>query len=311
MSAPARAAPAQLSAALAAAVRILAVHGAGGASDAIDAVRRCLSDAAASLVLRSGVTGEVLGAAPPVISAPPPRRAADDAWSLDIPVRVRGCPAARLSVTTSTGLRATDAGMLGALADVLGLTLAGDPAYTATVAAQQVLDGEADRAQLAAEIDERLGDALVALGHTTPDRLPDALAAAREAVREIRRDLRATALHGGLRRALLELRRPGVRVNASDPRLDTVVPAVAVVVERVAEAATRGVDRAHISAGFEGGQVKLRVESADNAGDAFEIERWARRVRALHGELEHWLGGLELRLPPSDEGRHDDGSHLR
>jgi hypothetical protein len=214
-------------------------------------------------------------------------------------------------VTTGRALGTSDATMLGALADALGLALAVDPAYAAAAAAQQVLDAEADRAQLAAEIDERLGDALVALGHTTPDRLPEALSAAREAVREIRRDLRATALHGGLRRALAELRRPGVRVSATDPRLDALPPAVAVVIERVAEAAIRAGDRAQISAGFEGGQVKLRVESADNAGDAFETERWARRAHALNGHLEHWPGGVELRLPPSDEGRHDNGSHLR
>ena len=61
-----------------------------------------------------------------------------------------------------------------------------------------------------------------------------------------------------------------------------------------------------------GAAVKLRVESADNEIDASELERWRRRAQALHGELRHWAGGVELILPTvtGNEGRHDDGLDL-
>ena len=117
------------------------------------------------------------------------------------------------------------------------------------------------------------------------------------------------ALGDGLRAALGELRERGATVDAADQALDDVPPAAAVLVERVAEAVCRQLSgRARITASADGFSVKLQVESADNAIDASELERWSRRAHALRGELRHWPGGVELSLPtaPGDEGRHDD-----
>ena len=113
----------------------------------------------------------------------------------------------------------------------------------------------------------------------------------------------------GLRAALGELRERGATVVATDKALDEVPPAVAVLVERVAEAVCRQLGgRTRITASADELSVKLRVESADNGIDASELERWRRRAHALRGELRHWPGGVELSLPtaPGHEGRHDD-----
>src|SRR5436309_2098288 len=88
-------------------------------------------------------------------------------------------------------------------------------------------------------------------------------------------------------------------------------PAAAVLVERVAQTACRSaVGTVRIRASADNLAVKLRVESADNEIDASEVERWRRRAHALHGELRHWAGGVELILPAATEGRHDDGLDL-
>jgi hypothetical protein len=234
------------------------------------------------------------------------------ARTLQIPVRSRGRVLALLTVTSNSQLSDPAAEVITAAADVLALVLAGVPSsYDSS--AQAVLDGEADRAQLAADVDERLRESLVALRHTDPAHAAGAVTAALAAARDIVRELRATALHGGLRRALAELRGSGVAVHASEPALDRLPPAVAVVVERVAEVVVRtAVGTVQITATAGNGAVKLSAESADNAVDVSELERWARRARALGGELRYWPGGVELNLPagPIDEGRHDHGPHL-
>lgn len=289
---------------VAAATRLLAEHGARGASQVVALLHERYD---ARVVLRLIPDAVVVAQAPMLAPVEP------GAHSLELPVRHRGRVLAVLSVSRQRALPARAAETLRVVADIVGLALA---EYSAPerAAAQAVLDAEADRAQLFADIDE-LREALVALPHTESANVPKATAAALSAVREIGRELRVTALADGLRHALAELAKAGAYVAADDPALDRLAPAVAVVVERVAEAATRGaVETAHIVATVAGGWVKLSAESADNSVDASELERWSRRAHALGGDLRQRPGAIELTLPAAtsdDEGRHDDRPHLR
>ena len=290
--------------------RLLAAEGLPGLGKAL----QVLADAvgARRVVLRSLPDGVPLARSDRPFDLIADESSAAPARTLQIPVRRRGHILGLLTVTSASPLNDQAADVISAAADVIALALAAVPASYET-STQAVLDGEADRAQLAAEVDERLRESLVALRHTDPAHAAGAVTAALAAARDIVRELRATALHGGLRRALAELRGTGVAVHASDPALDRLSPAVAVVVERVAEVVVRtAVGTVQIAATVGNRAVKLSAESADNAVDVSELERWARRARALGGELRYWPGGVELNLPagPIDEGRHDHGPHL-
>jgi signal transduction histidine kinase len=224
----------------------------------------------------------------------------------------------------------------------VGLTLAADGAAGAWSAGRAVLDEEADRAQVAATLLDGVGEALVsvryaaelvAAGHEDRSALEEPVRAALAAIRHAHRDLRAHALEAGLRAALRELpnRWAGDRpddgmselrlsVHADDPGLDALPPPIAVVVQRVTEAALRGATgQAAVRAVCEGERVKLFVDSAEIAYDASELNRWARRALALGGDLRLRPDGVELSLPaelppdrppPQREGHHDDGSDL-
>ena len=208
---------------------------------------------------------------------------------------------------------------------------------SATDAAQAILDGEADRAQVAASLLEDLGNALVAIRYAAelvaaaradPGALDEPISAALAAYRNAYRDLRADALEAGLRAALHQLPdrfggdrlndgMPGLRVTvvADDPRLDVLPPALAVLVQRVAEAALRwSRGSAAVRVINSGLRVKLCVDSAEIAYDASELGRWSRRASALGGDLLLRPDGVELDLPVAfsslSEGRHDHGSHL-
>jgi signal transduction histidine kinase len=196
-----------------------------------------------------------------------------------------------------------------------------------------VLDDEADRARIAAALRDRVGDVLVALGYSA-SRVADGRAdaaslaepvrAALTAFRHAQRELRAHALEGGLRAALAELAagRHGdrlddglpmvhVQVEATDPALDLLPPAIAVTVQRVAETSLRGATGTiRLCAAIDGSMVKLYVDSADIAYDAGELGRWERRVRALGGHLWPGPDGVELSLPAASEGSHDDRPDL-
>lgn len=227
---------------------------------------------------------------------------------LDLPIRSGGRACGVLTVTTWQPVTAAQARLLASIADALGLALAAD---SADAPAQALLDVEADLAALAAELDESVEAALVALRHVDSDRLQAAVTAALAACRRLRRDMRATALYGGLRAALAELRELGATVTADDPALDAVAPAAAVLAERVAEGACRmAVGRPAVRVETGGSTLKLRVESADNTVDASELARWRRRALTLGGDLRTWPGGIELTLPAPPEGRHDNGPHL-
>ena len=295
---------------VAAAARLLALS---GPEARVDVLAKVLAERPSlrSLVLRTGPHGSVVACVdarrPERVGAPVPRRAADDHWVLDFPVRAAGTTYGVLTAISARPLGADDAELLASITDLFALLVAGWQPDEAA-AGRVVLDVEADFALFATDLDETLGEALVALRHTDAAKLDDAMRAALDALRRVRRDLRATALHTGLAAALRELAEPGVRVLADDPLLDHVAPPVAVLVERVAEACCRNADRpVEIRATVHATAVKLSVSSADNAIDASELERWRRRVHALRGELRHQPGRVDVQLPvgPRDEGHHD------
>ena len=187
-------------------------------------------------------------------------------------------------------------------------------------AARAILDEEADRAQAAATLYDALGDALVAIryaadlvatGRADINALDEPVRAALAAFQHAHRDGQAHALTAGLRAALRRLpaRFAGDRlddgtpelrllVTADDAALDELPPAVAVLLQRIAEVVLRGaVGRATLRATSDGSRVKLCVESAEIAYDASELDRWSRRANALGGDLVVQSGGVELDLP--------------
>ena len=286
-----------------ASVGVLAERGAAGRGEALGLVL----DAVPTLRTLTLRTAE---GAP--VSVARPTAAGEIRWALDIPVRGRGSCSGVLSVVSCEPLTTEEGGVLHALAAALALAGTDTDAVT-QAASQAILDAEADLAQVAAELEETVAASLVALRHTDPDLVRASAAASLAEVRRIGRRLRAQALGDGLRAALNDLRGWGATVVAADPALDDAAPAVAVLVERVAQAACRSaVGTVRIWASTDKSAVKLRVESADNEIDASEVERWRRRAHALHGELRHRPGGVELLLPvaDADEGRHDDGLDL-
>jgi hypothetical protein len=287
-------------------VALLAERGPAARTEVLRRVLRSMP-AAHSLTLRGSPGSTVLAAA--VRSSGP---IDEDGWTLDLPVRRDGRWLAMLVVVGAEPFTAEQARLLRSVADALSL-VATPELPPRGVAAAAVLDAEADLALVAAELDETVAESLVALRHTDPAQVRQAATAALAEVRRIGRELRAAALGDGLRAALAELRARGAVVQADDPALDLAPPAVAVMVERVAEAVCRQVGGTpRIMATVDISMVKLRVETADNAVDASELERWRRRAHALRGELRDWPGGVELSLPAATghEGRHDDGLDL-
>ena len=313
--------------AVSAAARLLAV----GGPDALDDVMNLLLHRlpCAAVTLRGSAPVRVLAHRSVRASAP----AAE--WVIDVPMRAAGVLYGVLTAVATRPLRPDQAEVLTGAADVLALALSAQRGADAAAAGRVVLDAEADRAQIAADLLEGVGHALVSVryaaelvarGRAAESSLDEPVRAALLAVRQAHRDLRAHALEAGLRVALRELadrcgadrpddgRRPlRVTVEAEDPRLDDVPPPVAVTVQRVAETVLRGASgQARVCAVVDGPTVKLRVESADKAYDASELVRWARRVSALGGVLTDQVGGVEVSLPaqPSAEGHHDDSPDL-
>ncbi|HET6818522.1 MAG TPA: histidine kinase [Mycobacteriales bacterium] len=318
---------------LPAVVRLLCAAGAEAVDDVVQLSAQALG--CEELVLRdAGGPGVVARAQPSLVPSPRHDR---QRWALDAPVRRRGSVLAVLTATAGEPFTPERASALTAVADVLALALAADrsdePVDLRRLAGQAVLDSEADRAQLATALHDRVAQDLVALQYTAeqisagkaaPGDLREPVRTAVTAYRQAQRDLRAHALEAGLRSALAELGRrvaadrpddgqPPLRVTirANDALLDELPPPVAVTVERVAEAVLRGAtSRASVFAAVEGESVKLRVDSADIACDASEMDRWNRRVSALGGLLRSDPDGVTLTLPAATEGSHDDGPHL-
>jgi hypothetical protein len=226
-------------------------------------------------------------------------------YVLAVPIRV----GESVHVLTAEADRPFDAALAESVVELAGLLggLAGaTPEGQERAATQAVLDLEADRAQIAAELDV-VAEALVAAKHGAlePGDV-DAIEHAHTLLRREQRRLRAQTLDAGLASAL---QHHGFAVIGDAGRLASLPPAVAVVVQRVAEALGRAPsgqpdERGQISVEVTELAVKFRLDSADNIGDATELDRWCRRVSALGGELLVQRGGVELKLPDRrDEGR--------
>jgi hypothetical protein len=302
--------------------RLLAAGRPGAAEEALAVARTAL-----------GCVLEVRGAAERGAGGGVPPQGGPDRWVLDLPLRAHDVVYGVLVATADRPFTATQGRGLGGLADLLALAAAarGD----VLPAARAVLDAEADRAQAAADLHATVGQALVTIryaadqvGAVRPEAtaLDEPVRAAIAAFRDAHRGLRAHALEAGLRVALREIALRGggdrpddgrpplaVTVEADDPALDNLPPAVAVTVQRVAEAALRGAaGRAKVVAVCDGLGVKLAVQCADIAYDASEMDRWSRRASALGGAVRPRPEGIVLELPvqPRPEGHHDDGPDL-
>jgi len=317
---------------VAAATRLLAAHG----PSAIGAVLALTRDAlgCADVVLR-GPGGEAAHRSGPDVPAQPSAHR----WTLDVPCRSRGRLRGLVTAVSDHPFGVEQGGALATIAELLALVLDVEDATGARAAGRAVLDHEADQSQLAAALLDQVGESLVTIRYTAelvtagrlaPEALNEAVRAAIAGVRHAHRDLRSHALQSGVRTALHELSarlagdrpadgRPAMRVQvyADDPALEDLPPSLAVIVERVAEAALRGstgVAVVHASADPSG--VKLRVDSADIAYDASELQRWGRRAATLGGHLTMQPTGVELHLPRPDpsvqpEGHHDNRPDLR
>jgi hypothetical protein len=299
----------------------------------LDAADRLLAEAAEAIgceevVLRSPDLRQVIASS----GRTRLRRSEDAGWLLDAPVRACGRILGVLTARGGAPFNAAGAALLTSYADLLALALAAVPHPGGLVAAgRTVLEEEAERARLAADLYDTVGEALVAIryaadlvvaGRADAGVLDEAVRGAHGTLRRSLRDLRAQALDDGLRAALrgLAVRSGGDRpadgrpallitVQARDSALDAVAPPIAVTVQRIAEAVLRSTTgRVTVSATCDVHGVKLHVDSADIGCDASELDRWARRAKALGGRLDVRPDGVELRLPaqlPAREGPDD------
>jgi hypothetical protein len=309
------------------AARLLAVHG----TVALPDVLGLLADNAhadAVVVREPQAPGRIVAAFP---RAP---RSAGDLFVLDVPLRVAGRLLAVLTAYAPGPFGAADAAVLCGVSDVVALALA--VAAVGSDPGQALLDAEADRADMAAQLHDTVGQALVAArysadlaltGRADPQTVADGLHAAVELMRGCLRGLRGRAVNGRLGTVLTELaaecanRRaagdsdaPVVRLRGADaPALDSLPPPVAVLGHRVVEAALAGVTgQVTVTVTVRSNRLKLAVEGAENPCDTGALDRWTRRASALGGELVRVWNGVRLDVPTtSAEERHDDGSHLR
>ncbi len=253
---------------------------------------------------------------------------------LDVPVRAGDHLYGVLTACAQAPFTASAAGALCGVADVLALALA--VASHDDAPAQALLDAEADRADVAAQLHDTVGQALVAArysaelaltGRGDPQAVTDGLQAALVSLRGCLRGLRSRAVDGRLGSLLSELagdyasRRaagdgdvPVVRLRGVDhPAVETLPAPVAVLAHRVVEAALAGVTgHVTVSVTVRAHRLKLSVEGAENPSDAGALDRWTRRASALGGELVRVWNGVRLDVPTSgaEEG-HGEGSHLR
>lgn len=234
---------------------------------------------------------------PPGAAVPPQRRA--DGYVLAVPVRVGDA----VHVLTAEAAQPFDPALAETVVELAGLLATVADAGPAN---QAVLDLEADRAQIATELDV-VADAIVAAKHTAVE--PAEIEAVEHALTLLRREqrrLRAQTLDAGLPSALQTF---GLAVVGDAAQLSNLPPAVAVAVERVAEALRRGTfdvpdEQGQISVEVTDLVVKFRLDSAEKIRDASELDRWGRRVSALGGELVVQPRGVDLLLPDRrDEGR--------
>ncbi|MFL6138365.1 MAG: hypothetical protein ACJ74O_11250 [Frankiaceae bacterium] len=296
---------------VAAAARRLATAGPAAALPAVvQALRDALAVEASVVVRAAGDAGSgsgaVLAAAHP--SVVPLPRAAGSPAVLSVSVQVDGEPVCLMSVIAHEELGEPDRVLIEAHADLVGLALAA--ARPRAELAALVLDEEADRAQIAADLHEGAVGSLIAARHALATGHDGGAVGAvvQRAMRELRRVVtaqRARGIDGDLIRALRglvdELRGSGRRATLSVTGLPRagVSPACAVVAHRVAAAAVDGSTGRPVIAVTGCGEeaFTVSVTGAADPHDAGALDRWSRRARALGGDLERHPDGVVLRLP--------------
>lgn len=312
---------------VAAAARLLAVHGLGALPDVLALVAGAAH--ADSVVVREPhAPGRIVAAYP---RAP---LSSSEQSALDVPLRVAGRLHAVLTAYSPSVFTGSDAAVLCGVSDVVALAVAVTAAGSDP--AQALLDAEADRADMAAQLHDTVGQALVAArysadlvlaGQVDPQTVADGLAAALWSLRACLHDLRGRAADGRLGSVLTDLARdyasrraagegdlPVVRLRGVDaPGIDRLPAPVAVLGHRVVEAALAGVTgHVTVTVAVRSNRLKLSVEGAENPCDTGALDRWTRRASALGGELVQVWNGVRLEVPTTAaEERHDDGSHLR
>ncbi len=313
---------------VAAAARLLAARGRAGLPEVLALVADAV-DAVAVVVREPHGSGRVIACHPRRPLGAEPRAEC----LIDVPVRAGGQLCAVLTARGSAPLTSRAAALLLAVGDLLALALAG-PVDDAPE--QALLDAEADRADVAAQLHDTVGQALVAAryaadlalaGRGDVRAVTDGLQAALASLRGCLRALRTRAVDGRLGSLLSELageyatRRaagdsdvPAVRLRGVDsPAVDELPAPVAVLAHRVVEAALAGVTgHVTVSVAVRAHRLKLSVEGAENPCDVGALDRWSRRASALGGELVRVWNGVRLDVPTTGaEERHGDGSHLR
>lgn len=230
--------------------------------------------------------------------AVPPQRD-PEGYVLAVPIRVGGV----VQVLMAEADRPFDPALAETVVELAGLFAEMADSGPAN---QAVLDLEADRAQIAAELDV-VAEALIAAKHTAVEPADvDAVEHALGLLRREQRRLRAYTLDAGLAAAL---HRYGWTLVGEIERLASLPPAVAVAIERVADALARALaaeedEEGQISVEVTELEVKFRLEFAEKILDASELDRWGRRVSALGGELVVQPRGVEFKLPARrDKGR--------
>jgi hypothetical protein len=224
--------------------------------------------------------------------AVPPQRDSAEGYVLAVPIRLGDA----VHVLTAESDQPFDPALAETVVELARLFAGFADAGPAN---QAMLDLEADRAQIATDLDV-VADALVAAKHTAAEPADvESIEHALSLLRREQRRLRAHTLDAGLASALQHC---GLALVGEIERLASLPPPVAVVVQRVAEALCRQAigdadEPGQISVEITELVVKFRLDSAEKIRDASELDRWGRRVSALGGELVVQPQGVELKFP--------------
>lgn len=287
-----------------------------GVADVLPAAVRAVG--LRSAVLRDG-TGTLLAVAGEVMHAVPAERAdCRPAPVLELPVPLRGCPAATLTVV---GAGPGDLPLLRALAALLGLALTGAPAglplellevidAESTAAADTLHDGPVQQlvaARLVADAAVRGGDVVA---------VRDAVQAALLSLRRTLWFLRPRGGDGGglipalrqLSERLVEAGRPALRLDADEDAARALSPQAASLAYRLAQAVAAGEGRpaSTVRLRCDRDRVLMRVEAPlrPAAGGG-----WAARARAVGGSISTDAAGVLLTVPASPHRSGDPVLH--
>jgi hypothetical protein len=227
-----------------------------------------------------------------------------------VPLRSAGRRVGVLRVLADGELSTADVRLIETCAAVITGALADEAGERYGDMARGVLDGEAERAEIAAALHEGPVAALIAARYALDSGAdaPAVRAVLSHALHELRGVVTSQRvrgidgdLPGALRQLARDLRAVGVRVEVGvlDLAPGSVPSICSVAAYRVVAATLNGVT-GPVTVVVDGGvpgQLRVTVTGADDMVDAGALDRWARRVAALDGELERHPDGVTLHLP--------------